>query len=44
MPERGDPHTELHRLWLLQLRPDQVHDSQSQGSPLSDTIQFTEDA
>ena len=25
----GNPHTKLHRLWLLQLRPDQVHDSQS---------------
>ena len=29
----GDPHTKLHRLWLLQLRPDQVHDSPSQGPP-----------
>ena len=29
----GNPHTKLHRLWLLQLRPDQVHDSQSQGLP-----------
>ena len=32
----GNPHTKLHRLWLLQLRPDQVHDSQSQGSPPPD--------
>ncbi|TWT83949.1 hypothetical protein CA13_54230 [Planctomycetes bacterium CA13] len=31
----GNPRTKLHRLWLLQLRPDQVHDSQSQGSPPS---------
>ena len=31
----GDPHTKLHRLWLLQLRPDQVHDLQSQGPPPS---------
>ena len=29
LPGGGDPHTKLHRLWLLQLRPDQVHDSQS---------------
>jgi hypothetical protein len=36
LPAGGDPHTELHRLWLLQLRPDQVHDSQSQGPPPPD--------
>ena len=36
MPGGGNPHTKLHRLWLLQLRPDQVHDSQSQGSPPPD--------
>ena len=29
----GNPYTKLHRLWLLQLRPDQVRDSQSQGLP-----------
>ena len=34
----GDPHTKLHRLWLLQLRPDQVHDSQSQGPPPASKI------
>ena len=33
----GGPHTKLHRLWLLQLRPDQVHDPQSQGPPPADT-------